>query len=144
MGRNLKALDRAVREERAESLGKANASTAADSFEALDNALRETRTATVEKKSPVPSTSEVVLRNLGNWGKRLAFIVALQSSMGKLSKMKVLAIYAASTYVSVWKVIFDNSEPYGTRKYIANLAGDDHAVGCIRKQGEKGIEWFGT
>lgn len=75
---------------------------------------------------------ETVLYRLGSWGKRLALVSYVHKSLGDLSKRQAAMLFALGTFLSVNRVIFDSQSPHGSRRYIANLAGDDEAVRKIR------------
>lgn len=85
-----------------------------------------------------PSGLEQLLRRIGGWAKRLAFASQVNRVLGPLSDTKAIAIYTTATFVSVWKVLHDVQEPYGSRRYIANLAGDDDAIELLRSNQPNG------
>eukprot|EP00038_Savillea_parva_P011763 m.199938 g.199938 ORF g.199938 m.199938 type:complete len:259 (+) comp20908_c0_seq1:97-873(+) len=79
-----------------------------------------------------PSGSEKALRRVGGWAKRLALLVYVHGATSRLSLSQSVALYVISTYVSVYKILHDVQNPYGSRLYICNLAGDDAAMHTVR------------
>jgi len=71
---------------------------------------------------------ETFLYRLGSWAKRLALVGYVHRSLGDLSNVQAAVLFGLGTFVSVNRVIFDTQSPHGSRRYIANLAGDDEAV----------------
>eukprot|EP00938_MAST-03A_sp_MAST-3A-sp1_P004060 g4060.t1 len=78
------------------------------------------------------SRYETILYRFGSWSKRLALVSYVHKTLGDLPKHQAAILYTLGTFVSVSRVIFDSQSPHGSRRYIANLAGDDDAVRAIR------------
>jgi len=85
---------------------------------------------------------EKVLKRVGNAAKTIAFVTTLHKSLGRLPPQKAMAMYTTATWLSVYKVLTDHQEPYGSRRYIAHLAGDDQAIRDVRDLGPgEGVLW---
>lgn len=85
---------------------------------------------------------EKMLKRFGSAAKTIAFVTMLHKSLGLLPPHKAMAMYTLSTWLSVYKVLTDHQEPYGSRRYIAHLAGDDQAIEDVRALGpQEGIAW---
>jgi len=85
---------------------------------------------------------EKMLKRFGNAAKTIAFVTTLHKALGRLSPNKAMAMYTTATWLSVYKVLTDHQQPYGSRRYIAHLAGDDQAIRDVRDLGpNEGILW---
>lgn len=91
-----------------------------------------------EAERPDGLDLERVLRRIGGWGKRIAFVGQVNQMLGKLSPPKAVGLYTLATFYSVWKILHDKQEPYGSRAYIANLAGCDTSIGLLRHHTPEG------
>lgn len=81
------------------------------------------------------------LTRWGNWGKKLALVGLVHRSLGELGPLKSAGLFAFSTFWSTWKILHDFHPPHGTRRYVANLCGDDAAVKRIRDFPETCAPW---
>jgi hypothetical protein len=86
----------------------------------------------VSVRATKASLLEKMMRRAGSWGKRFAFIGYVNQLLGKRALHESAAIYAAATWYSTYKILYDYQEPYGSRNYISNLAGDDEAIRLLR------------
>ena len=87
---------------------------------------------TVSVRTPKAGLLEKYMRRFGSWGKRFAFVGYVNQFLGKRALHESMTLYAVATWVSVTKILYDHQEPYGSRNYIANLAGDDEAIYLLR------------
>jgi hypothetical protein len=86
----------------------------------------------VSVRATKASMLEKMMRRAGSWGKRFAFIGVVNNMLGKRALHESMAIFVGATWYSVHKILYDYQEPYGSRNYIANLAGDDEAIRLLR------------
>lgn len=82
--------------------------------------------------------SEDLLRTIGNYTKKISLLILLKSTVFKnFSTRKSYIVYCIAIGISIFKIVFDKRQPYGSRNYIANLCGDKQFV----IDGRKGISW---
>eukprot|EP00940_MAST-03C_sp_MAST-3C-sp2_P003005 g3005.t1 len=52
--------------------------------------------------------------------------------IGNVAIAKIVALYVTATSLSVYRILHDSHSPYGSRRYVMNLAGDDASVKVFR------------
>eukprot|EP00940_MAST-03C_sp_MAST-3C-sp2_P000127 g127.t1 len=90
--------------------------------------------------APSSTRLEKLLYRVGSWAKRLALIGYIHRTIGNVDMAKIVALYGAATSLSVYRILHDSHSPYGSRRYVMNLAGDDSAVKLIRNHASA-IPW---
>lgn len=95
------------------------------------------------KTSITTALYERVLYRVGSWSKRLALVGYVHRFLGDVSDRRAVVLFALGTFASVYRTIYDTIEPHGSRRYIANLAGDDAAVTTIRNNKDP-VPWERT